>query len=324
MLQMTNTSNGETTTEVNQQQNGHRTEVNGTLLQRFLYKDQLNPIAELGANNKIISRFVYGSKSNVPDYMIKNGITYRIISDHLGSPRLIVDSVTGDIIQRMDYDTWGNIVSDTNPGFQPFGFAGGVYDQHTQLTRFGARDYDAWTGKWTIKDPIRFYGGDTNLFGYVLNDPVNFTDPSGLLLGGIIQGALRPITGQTANEAAVAGQVLDSVAASAVTAVGPDTTAPTPVNIGLNTIQTIGGVQTASLASFMSAGMYGAGATVGSAGAGVFLPVFLAGLGGYEIGLGLSNLYQNIFGDSIGGDIYDWLNEPFDINDPSFKYNYCR
>ena len=154
--------------------------VNGTLVQGYLYKDQLNPIAELDGNNQIISRFVYGSKSNVPDYMIKNGITYRIVSDHLGSPRLIVDSVTGDIIQRMDYDTWGNIVSDTNPGFQPFGFGGGLYDQHTQLTRLGARDYDSYTARWTLKDPIQFEGGGTNFYNYVLNDPVNNFDPNGL------------------------------------------------------------------------------------------------------------------------------------------------
>lgn len=55
-----------------------------------------------------------------------------------------------------------------------------MYDQHTKLTRFGARDYDAETGRWTAKDPIRFKGGDTNLFGYTLGDPVNFIDPSGL------------------------------------------------------------------------------------------------------------------------------------------------
>jgi len=30
------------------------------------------------------------------------------------------------------------------------------------------------------KDPIGFAGGDTNLYGYVLNDPVNMIDPSGL------------------------------------------------------------------------------------------------------------------------------------------------
>lgn len=48
------------------------------------------------------------------------------------------------------------------------------------LSRFGYRDYDAYTGKWTAKDPIGFDGGDTNLYGYVLGDPVNGFDPNGL------------------------------------------------------------------------------------------------------------------------------------------------
>lgn len=54
-----------------------------------------------------------------------------------------------------------------------------MYDADTGLTRFGARDYDAQTGRWTSKDPIRFGGGDSNLYGYVLGDPVNFIDPTG-------------------------------------------------------------------------------------------------------------------------------------------------
>ena len=154
--------------------------MNGTLVQGFLYKDPLNPIAELDGNNQIIARFVYGSKGNIPDYMIKNGTTYRIISDHLGSPRLVVDTNSGNIVQRMDFDTWGNILNDTNPGFQPFGFAGGLYDQHTSMTRFGLRDYEAWAGRWTLKDPIRFNGGDSNLYGYVGGNPLQFIDPFGL------------------------------------------------------------------------------------------------------------------------------------------------
>jgi len=85
----------------------------------------------------------------------------------------------GTIVQRMDYDAFGNITNDTNPGWQPFGFAGGIYDTNTKLTRFGARDYDAEIGRWTSKDPIRFDGGDVNLYGYVLNDPVNMIDPNG-------------------------------------------------------------------------------------------------------------------------------------------------
>lgn len=103
-----------------------------------------------------------------------------MIGDHLGSPRFVVKADDGSIAQRIDYDTWGKITQDTNPGFQPFGFAGGLIDAHTDLIRFGARDYDPDTGRWTAKDPIRFSGGDTNLYGYILNDPVNFVDPEGL------------------------------------------------------------------------------------------------------------------------------------------------
>jgi type VI secretion system secreted protein VgrG len=72
------------------------------------------------------------------------------------------------------------VTLDTNPGFQPFGFAGGLYDRDTGLVRLGVRDYDPQTGRWTAKDPILFVGGDTNLYGYVQNDPVNGIDPWGL------------------------------------------------------------------------------------------------------------------------------------------------
>jgi RHS repeat-associated protein len=128
----------------------------------------------------VVSRFVYGEKGNVPSYMVKGGVTYRILSDHLGSPRLVINTSSGEIVQRIDYDEFGNVVNDTNPGFQPFGFAGGIYDLHTGLVRFGARDYDAETGRWTAKDPINFKGGQANLYGYVMNDPINLVDPLGL------------------------------------------------------------------------------------------------------------------------------------------------
>ncbi len=154
--------------------------VNGSLLQGFLYENDLRPAAELDGSGNVVSRFVYGEKPNIPEYFTKGGNTYRILTDHLGSPRLIVNTATGAVEQRMDYDEFGNILQDTHPGFQPFGFAGGLYDRDTKLTRFGARDYDPETGRWTAKDPIRFRGGDANLYAYVLNNPLRYTDPRGL------------------------------------------------------------------------------------------------------------------------------------------------
>ncbi|CDI04394.1 exported hypothetical protein [Candidatus Competibacter denitrificans Run_A_D11] len=154
--------------------------INGTLTQGFLYQGSLTPVAELDGNGQIKSRFVYATGVNVPDYLIKGGSTYRLVKDHLGSPRLVIDTSTSNVTQRLDYDEFGNITNDSNPGFQPFGFAGGIYDRDTKLMRFGARDYEAETGRWAAKDPIFFGGGDTNLYGYVVNDPVNWIDALGL------------------------------------------------------------------------------------------------------------------------------------------------
>lgn len=153
--------------------------VNGTLVQGFLYEGQLRPIAELNGAGNVTSRFIYGTRINVPEYMVKSGTTYRLITDQLGSVRLVVNSQTGAVAQRLDYDEFGRVLQDTNPGFQPFGFAGGLYDRHTSLVRFGARDYDAETGRWTAKDPIGFQSGEQNLYAYASNDPVNQIDPSG-------------------------------------------------------------------------------------------------------------------------------------------------
>ena len=158
----------------------------GELVQGLVYRDQLNPIAELDGAGNIVAVFAYGEKSNVPAYLIRNNpetgeqTTYRILSDHLGSPRIVINVETGEVAQRIDYDVWGRVTLDTNPGFQPFGFAGGIYDPETGLLRFGARDYDPFIGRWTAKDPIGFNGDGWNFYSYALNDTVNSSDPSGL------------------------------------------------------------------------------------------------------------------------------------------------
>jgi RHS repeat-associated protein len=154
-------------------------ELNGMTTSEYLYKNALNVVAQLDGSGNLVTRYVFGSKPNVPDYLVDtNGNKFRVLSDHLGSPRLVVNAATGVVAEEIDYDEFGNVTNDTSPGLTPFGFAGGMYDTATGLVRFGARDYDAETGRWTSKDPIRFKGG-MNLYGYVVNDPVNGLDPHG-------------------------------------------------------------------------------------------------------------------------------------------------
>ena len=155
--------------------------INGQLVQGFLFKDKLRIVAELDAAGAVKSRFVFGPKGHVPDLMIKGGITYRFITDNLGSIRSVVNVQTGLVVQQIEYDAFGNVLDDSNPGFQPFGYAGGLYDSDTEMVRFGARDYAPWLGRWTAKDPMLFEGRSWNLFGYVINDPINRYDPTGLV-----------------------------------------------------------------------------------------------------------------------------------------------
>jgi len=101
-----------------------------------------------------------------------------MVTDHLGSVRSVVRSTDGIVVQALTYDSWGRVLSDTNPGFQPFGYAGGIYDKDTGLVHFGAREYDAVTSRWTSKDTGGFSGG-LNLYQYTRGDPVNYIDRDG-------------------------------------------------------------------------------------------------------------------------------------------------
>ncbi len=152
--------------------------VNGTIVQKFLYLNQLEPIAEVDANDNIVSLFIYGTRSNTPDYIIKNNVKYKVVTNQLGSVVKVVNVSSGEIVQSIEYDSFGNILSDSNPNFQPFTLAGGLYDVDTKLIRFGARDYDAREGRWTTKDPIKFDGG-MNFYSYCYNNPIFLIDITG-------------------------------------------------------------------------------------------------------------------------------------------------
>jgi RHS repeat-associated protein len=147
--------------------------VDGVLVRKWIYWDALQPAAELGPDDAVISQFARG------EYMVKAGANYRLVRDDVGSVRLVIDVASGAVVQAMQYDEWGRVLSDSNPESQPFGFAGGMYDRDTGLVHFGRRDYDAETGRWLSKDTLAFAASRPNLYLYGGDDPINMVDPSG-------------------------------------------------------------------------------------------------------------------------------------------------
>lgn len=144
----------------------------------WLYGKSLLPLAEYESDGQVRTVFIY-AMGYTPISMIRNSHTYHLISDHLGSPRLVLDE-DGTVIKRIEYDSYGNVLLDTAPEFDlPFGFCGGMADPAHELIRFGARDYQPSTGRWTAPDPILVAGGP-NLYQYARNAPTIRVDRLGL------------------------------------------------------------------------------------------------------------------------------------------------
>jgi RHS repeat-associated protein len=153
--------------------------VDGATTEKYLWQGLTRLLAVYDGSNSLLMRFEY-AHDRMPVSMTSGGTTYYLTYNQVGSLRVVADS-TGNVVKLLTYDSFGNIIDDTNPAFAvPFGFAGGLYDPDTELVRFGHRDYDPDIGRWTAKDPIFFAGGDTDLYGYVLNDPIGSADPLGL------------------------------------------------------------------------------------------------------------------------------------------------
>jgi RHS repeat-associated protein len=153
--------------------------VNGVTVKKYLWHGLTRLLAVYDGSNHLLMRFEYADE-RMPVSMMRSDGTYYFTYDQVGSLR-VVENASGTPVKTIDYDSFGNIIDDTNLSFEvPFGFAGGLHDRDTGLIRFGYRDYDPDVGRWTAKDPILFGGGDTDLYGYCLNDPVNFLDRLGL------------------------------------------------------------------------------------------------------------------------------------------------
>jgi len=252
------------------------------VVEKYLWANLTTLLAIYDKDDNLIQRFEYADQ-RVPISMTSNGQKYYLHYDQVGTLKAVTDT-THNIIKEISYDTYGNILSDSNPSFKvPFGFAGGLYDEDTKLTRFGYRDYDAYTAKWTAKDPIDFGGGDSNLYGYVLGDPVDFVDPTGKVL--------------TVGIGAVAGAVAGLI-------------------VGLVAIHESGITNVRDMASTLAINIVTGGMTGAMAGAGNIGPLAAAGLEIVGVGLSAVVAADSVAGE-LGSDIGDIVeatnNRPFPV-----------
>jgi RHS repeat-associated protein len=98
------------------------------------------------------------------------------LTDHLGTVCHLANSA-GNIINDRVYDSFGQLLSETNPSVtHRFGFTGREWDAELGLNYHRARYYDVGVGKWISEDPIGFTAGDANLGRYVGNQPTSFFD----------------------------------------------------------------------------------------------------------------------------------------------------
>jgi hypothetical protein len=123
--------------------------VDDIVVRQWLYEDSLNPIAELDGSGTFLYRYVYASMAHSPDFLVTPaGTIYRVLRDQLGSPLLVVNTLNrSDVLLNAKYSTFGRrtLLGGIDPALS-LGFAGGIYDDDTGLTRLGARDYDPVIG----------------------------------------------------------------------------------------------------------------------------------------------------------------------------------
>ena len=158
--------------------------------QRFVYDGDDLILAFSGSTNILTNRYLYGPATDeiLADEKITTGTAGAVtwsLGDNLGTIRDLVqyNAATGTttVVNHVRYDTFGQIVGQTNSTYQPFfAYTGREWDPAVGLYFYRARWYDPRAGRFTSEDPLGFAAGDVNLSRYVGNAATLWVDPSGL------------------------------------------------------------------------------------------------------------------------------------------------
>jgi RHS repeat-associated protein len=147
----------------------------GGVPRAFLYDgDAL--VAEYDAAGAVVRRHVHNVGADVPMVTYEGADLSNprwLYADRQGSIVAIAGTDGVPVINR--YDEYG-IPAASNGG--RFGYTGQVWLPEVGLYYYKARFYSPTLGRFLQTDPVGYQGGN-NLYGYVGDDPVNRTDPSG-------------------------------------------------------------------------------------------------------------------------------------------------
>jgi RHS repeat-associated protein len=134
---------------------------------------------ECNQKGRVTARYVHGLGIDEPLAVENARDAYYYHADGLGSIVGLTNE-RGRVVQRYDYDSFGNMQPQWHPVKQPYTYTGREYDPETGLYYYRARYYDPKIGRFITRDPIGFASRDVNLYAYAHNNPMNFRDPSGL------------------------------------------------------------------------------------------------------------------------------------------------
>jgi len=149
-----------------------------SVVTQYIY-DNEDILLELDGSNNITARYTHGPGIDEPLIVETSGVSSYYHADGLGSITELTDNA-GTVVQSYTYSSFDKIESQLYPNFvQPYTFTSREFDPETGLYYYRARAYDPSIGRFLSEDPIRFNGGDINLYPYVMNNPVNLTDPTG-------------------------------------------------------------------------------------------------------------------------------------------------